>query len=357
MAMTAKELASRIGGTCDGDGDVLIHSIASIREAIEGQLTFVANSKYLADVQYTRASAILAPPEFNVSFRPVIRVNQPRLALIKAMELLTPAESRPISLNNGIHPLAFIGENVEFGTNVHVGPFAVIEDNAKIGADTLIYPGVYIGSKTRVGSHCQIHANVTIREGIQIGNRVIIHSGTVVGCDGFGYTEVDGKQYKVPQLGTVVIDDDVEIGANVTIDRATFGKTWIKSGTKIDNLVQIAHNVIIGEHCIIAAQTGIAGSTELENLVTLAGQVAVTGHIKIGHGTKVTGRSAVSKDIPPNVIISGHPAKPIKEDQKIKAHLQRLPNLSKRVHDLEKQVESLLKLIHKQTSTESGDEK
>jgi UDP-3-O-[3-hydroxymyristoyl] glucosamine N-acyltransferase len=354
MGITASELAVKIGGECEGDGNVIIHSIAGIREAVEGQVTFIAdsNSKYVADIKSTRASAIIAPKDIDIlSFmsngngnnghRAVIRADLPKLAMIKAQTLLAPKEKIAVSTNNGIHPLAFLGKDVTIGKGVHIGPFACVEDGSHIGDDTIIYPNAYIGSHCRIGAHCQVYPNVTIREDIQIGNRVIIHSGTVIGGDGFGYEAVNGEHYKVPQLGTVVIEDDVEIGANVTIDRATFGKTWIKKGTKIDNLVQIGHNVIIGENCIIVAQTGIAGSTELEDRVTLAAQVGVTGHIKIGSDTIVTGRSAVTKSIPSNACVTGHPAKPHKEDQKIMANVQRLPKLAKRVQELEQKLEEL----------------
>lgn len=351
MGITAKELALEIGGECEGNENVIIHSIAGIREATEGQITFIAdsNSKYVADIKNTRASAIIAPKDIDISIfmsngnghnghRAVIRADLPKLAMIKAQTLLTPKEKIAISTSNGIHPKAFVGKDVVIGKGVHIGPFACIEDGTHIGENTVIYPNAYIGPQCRIGANCQIYPNVTIREEVQMGNRVIIHSGTVIGGDGFGYEAVNGKHYKVPQLGTVVIEDDVEIGSNVTVDRATFDRTWIKKGTKIDNLVQIAHNVIIGENCIVVAQTGIAGSTELEDRVILAAQVGVTGHIKIGSDTIVTGRSAVTKNIPPDMVIAGHPPKPLKEEQKIKAHLQRLPQLAKRVQDLERQL-------------------
>ncbi len=368
MGITASELAVKIGGECEGDWNVVIHGIAGIREAVEGQITFIAdsNSKYAADIKNTRASAIIVPKDMDITtfmpngntnndHRAVIRTYQPKLAMIKAQTLLAPKEIMAVSTSNGIHPLAFIGKDVVVGKNVHIGPFACVEDGSQVGENTIIYPNSYIGPKCRIGSNCQIHPNVTIREGIQIGDRVIIHAGTVIGGDGFGYEPVNGQHYKIPQLGSVVIEDDVEIGANVTIDRATFDKTWIKKGTKIDNLVQIAHNVIIGENCIVVAQTGIAGSTELEDRVTLAAQVGVTGHIKIGTGTIVTGRSAVTKNIPSNVCVTGHPAKPHKEDQKIMVNVQRLPKLAKRVQELEQKVEEMSKLMNNHPP--AGEEK
>jgi len=341
MGITAGQLARNINGYCEGDSNVELDGINGIREATKGDLTFIAHTKYLPDVKTTQASAIIAPPGMELDFPVIIRSNQPRFALIKAIELLMPRECLPESMKQGVHPLAFIGEGVVFGKNVSIGPMAIIEDHTEIGDNSVIYGGTYIGHRCKVGTDCKIYPHVTIREEITLGDRVIIHSGTIIGSDGFGYTKEEGIHYKIPQRGTVVIEDDVEIGANVAIDRATFGRTWIKKGTKIDNLIQIAHNVVIGENCIIVAQVGIAGSSDIGNNVTLAAQAGVTGHVKIGDNSIVTGRAAVTKNIPADVIVSGLPAKPQKEDQKIMANLQRLPLIVKRLQELEVKVKEL----------------
>jgi UDP-3-O-[3-hydroxymyristoyl] glucosamine N-acyltransferase len=345
MAITAGELARHVGGYCEGDASVKLDGIAGIREAEPGDLSFIAHPKYVLDVKSTRASALIAPEGLEIDFPVIIRSSQPRLALVKAIEVLTPREIPPNSMKVGVHPLAFIGKDVSLGKGVQIGPFAVIEDNTEVGDHTLVYPGAYIGTRCKIGSDCLIYPNVTIREEIIIGNRVFIHAGTVIGSDGFGYTKEEGIHYKIPQRGTVVIEDDVEIGSNVTVDRATFGKTWIKKGTKIDNLVQIAHNVVIGENCIIVAQNGLAGSSEIGNNVTMAGQAALTGHIKIGDNVVITGRSAVTKNTPPNVVVSGAPARLQKEDNRIMANMQRLPELAKRLLELEHKVAELSKQL------------
>ena len=349
MAIKAGELAKHIGAVCEGNPDVELDGISGVKEATPGDLTFVVQAKYLADLKDSKASAVIAPPQMEVEFPCIIRAPQARLALVKAIELLTPRECPPESMQMGVHPLSFIGKDVKLGEGVCIGPLAIVEDHAEIGSNTLIYSGAYVGRCSKIGKDCKIYPNVTVREEVTIGDRVILHSGTVIGADGFGYTKEEGIHYKIPQRGTVVIEDDVEMGANVTVDRATFGRTWIKKGIKIDNLVHIAHNVIIGENTIIVAQTGIAGSTELGKNVTLAGQVAVTDHVKIGDNAIVTGRSAVSKNIPPGIIVSGHPAIAQKDDQRIRANLSRLPSMAKRLKELEEKVTELTERLERET--------
>ncbi|MCX7918159.1 MAG: UDP-3-O-(3-hydroxymyristoyl)glucosamine N-acyltransferase [bacterium] len=344
MQKTVREIAKQLGATFEGDGDTLIDSVAGIREAGPGQLSFIANAKYFADVEHTRASALIVPENAELKFRPIIRSAQPKLAFIKAMELFAPP-SPPIV--PGIDATAVLAHNVELGTDVYIGPNVVIEEGVQIGDHSIIYAGTYIGRGSKLGSQTRIYPNVTIWEKVSIGNRVTIHSGTVIGCDGFGYTETNGMQYKMPQLGTVLIEDDVEIGANVTIDRAALGRTWIKKGTKIDNLVHIAHNVVIGEHAIIVAQVGISGSVEIGDRVTLAGQAGIAGHLKIGSGTTVAAKSGVTKSIPPNVCVSGFPARLHRQEQRIQAHVQRLPKLVEKIKILEQRIEELeQKLSH-----------
>jgi UDP-3-O-[3-hydroxymyristoyl] glucosamine N-acyltransferase len=228
------------------------------------------------------------------------------------------------------------------GKNIAIGPFAIIEDNVILGDDTIVYGNSYIGHDTNIGTKCIIYPNVSIRERITLGNRVIIHCGTVIGSDGFGFAKIRGVQEKIPQIGTVLIEDDVEIGANVTIDRARFDKTIIGKGTKIDNLVQIAHNVIIGENCIIVAQAGISGSTIVGKGVILAGQAGLVGHITVGDGAVAAAQAGVTKSIPAHTMVSGYPARPHDVAKRVNACVQNLPQLYKRIKELEQKIEKLI---------------
>ena len=263
---TLDEIARIVDGEVAGDGKILITGISGIKEAKEGDLTFIANSKYIPLLEKTKASAVLASREIRTKQKPLIYTDNPSLAFAKMASFVIGQQQHHLK---GIHATALIGEGVQLGKEVTIGPYAVIEDNVRIGDRTIIYSGCFIGHDTKIGSHCLIYPNVSIRERITVGNRVIVHSGTAIGADGFGFTNVAGVHQKIPQIGTVVIEDDVEIGANVTIDRARFDTTFIGRGTKIDNLVQIAHNVHIGENCIIVAQAGISGSTTIEKDVIL----------------------------------------------------------------------------------------
>jgi UDP-3-O-[3-hydroxymyristoyl] glucosamine N-acyltransferase len=260
------------------------------------------------------------------------------LAFAKVVNLFSKeAQKHP----TGIHKHALVSSKAKVGKNVAIGAFAIIEDGANIGDNTIIYGGCYVGHGTKIGKDCLIYPQVCIRERLEIGNRVIIHSGTVIGSDGFGFANVRGVQHKIPQIGTVLIEDDVEIGANVTIDRARFDKTIIGKGTKIDNLVQIAHNVIAGENCIIVAQAGVSGSTVLGKNVTLAGQAGLVGHITVGDNAIVAAQGGVTKSVPANTMVSGYPAKPHDVAKKINACVQNLPNLYKKIRELEKRLEEL----------------
>ena len=244
---------------------------------------------------------------------------------------------KPITFGPGVHPTATIDPSAQLGERVSIQPHAVIEAGARIGDDTIIGAGTYIGHETVIGSACLIYPRVTIRERSRVGLRVIIHSGAVIGADGFGFEVVDGRQKKLQQLGFVQIDNDVEIGANTTIDRARFGRTWIQGGVKIDNLVQIAHNVVVGKNSIIVAQTGISGSTRVGERVTMAGQVGIAGHIEIGDGTVIAGQSGVSKDLRGGVWF-GYPAVPFAEAKQQIAWIHRLGKLFARVKEIEKKL-------------------
>ena len=338
MRKTVEEIATLIGGEVVGDGQVVISGICGIKEAKEGDLTFVANSRYLNLMDETKASAIITSREVKVAPKPIIRTDNPSLAFAKMVSLVSPDFAKH---PQGIHSTAIISDKVKLGKGIAIGAYAVIEDNVEIGDGTIIYPSVYIGRHTKVGKETLIYPQVTIRERIDIGSRVIIHSGTIIGSDGFGFVTVDGAHLKIPQIGTVTIEDDVEIGANVTIDRARFGKTVIGRGTKIDNLVQVAHNVVVGENCILVAQVGISGSTTIGKNVTLAGQAGVVGHVEIGNNTVVAARAGVTKSVAPNTCVSGFPAKPHQLAKRIYAFTQRLPNLFKLVSNLEDKIKKV----------------
>ena len=336
MHKTVKEIADLIGGQVEGDGSTIINSACGIKEAKQGDITFLANSKYQALMKTTGASAIIVPPEVAIPRdKAVIRYENPSLAFAKIMETLGPGK---ITYPPGTHPTAVIGKDVKLGKRVSIQAYVVIGDMAVIGDGTIVSAGSFIGKETQVGNMVLIYPHVVIRERITIGNHCIIHSGTVIGSDGFGYATVRGVHHKIPQIGTVVIEDDVEIGANVTIDRARFGKTWIKRGTKIDNLVQIAHNVVIGEDSILVAQTGISGSTVIGKNVVLAGQSGVTGHIEIGDNAIVGGQAGVTKSVPKGVMVSGYPAAPHNKAKKLQALINRLPKLYEKVANLEKKI-------------------
>ncbi|MFC1805138.1 UDP-3-O-(3-hydroxymyristoyl)glucosamine N-acyltransferase [Candidatus Omnitrophota bacterium] len=335
---TLKEIAQFIGGELIGDPSVQITGISGIKEAGEGDITFLANEKYLPLLEKTHASAVITSRELDKASRPIIRTDNPSLAFARIVSFVMPED---VVLLEGVHPSAVIGKGVSLGQGAAVGAHAVIEDGVRIGDKTVIYAGCFLGHHTIVGNNTLIYPNVSIRERITIGDRVIIHSGTVIGSDGFGFVEVDGKYHKIPQTGIVDIQDDVEIGSNVSIDRARFEKTVIGRGTKIDNLVQIAHNVTTGENCIIVAQAGISGSTTIGKNVTLAGQVGVVGHIKIGDNAVVMAQAGVSKSIPADTMVWGYPAKPIDKARKINAAVANLPRLFRSVNELKKKVEEL----------------
>ncbi|MBI3615647.1 MAG: UDP-3-O-(3-hydroxymyristoyl)glucosamine N-acyltransferase [Candidatus Omnitrophica bacterium] len=332
-----KAIAKLIGGKLIGKGDILITGICGIKEAKPGDLTFIANSKYLSLLESTKASAVITSTDVRIAPKPVIQTENPSLAFAKlaAMLLGPEGERHP----QGVSPKAVMGKGVRLGKGVAVQPFVVIEDDVVIGDRTVIYAHSYVGRRSRIGNDCLIYPNVSIREKVEIGHRVVIHSGSVIGSDGFGFATVKGIHHKIPQVGTVVIEDDVEIGANVTIDRARFEKTVIGKGTKIDNLVQIAHNVVTGSNCILVAQSGISGSTTLGNNVVLAGQSGVVGHISIGDNVMVGAQAGVSKSVPANTPVWGSPAKPLRKAKRLNAALQRLPELTRTVESMRKRLE------------------
>jgi UDP-3-O-[3-hydroxymyristoyl] glucosamine N-acyltransferase len=336
VTFTVKELAAISGGELVGDPTLRITGAASLSEAAQGEISFFTDRKYIGLLRKTRASAIFVPPDFSEPINAArIRVSDPMKAFEQVLLKFVP---KPITFPPGIHPSAIVDPSVQLGDQVSVQPLAVIEPGAKIGDDTIIGGGSYVGHETVIGSACHIHPNVTIRERSQIGSRVIVHSGAVIGADGFGFEMVDGRYQKIQQLGVVQIDDDVEIGANTTVDRARFGRTWIQQGVKIDNLVQIAHNVVIGKNSVIVAQTGISGSTRVGERVTIAGQVGIVGHIEIADGTIIAAQSGVAKSLPGGVWF-GSPAVPFADRKEQIAWIHRLGKLFARVKEIEKKLE------------------
>lgn len=337
-----KEIARLIGGDVVGDGQTMITGVCGIQEAKAGDITFVANSKYLTLLESTKASAVITAMDVKSRTKPIVRTDNPSLAFAKLVGILSPVSSQH---PKGISPKAVIAKGARLGRGVAVQAFAVIEKGAVVGERSVIYAGCYIGRGVRIGNDAVIYSNVSIREKVEIGHRVIIHSGTVIGSDGFGFETVNGVHHKIPQIGTVVIEDDVEIGANVTIDRARFGKTAVGKGTKIDNLVQIAHNVEMGQNCILVAQAGVSGSTRLGNNVVLAGQSGIVGHITIGDGVSVGAQAGVSKSVPANTAVWGYPAKPLPKAKRVNAALQRLPELYKTVEILRQRLSEVEKQL------------
>ena len=342
--MKLSEIAEFLHGELVGDPHLEISGLAKIEEAGPGDLTFVANPKYLKFVESTHAAAVLIAEENESVKIPHIKLEDPYLGFLQILERYYP----PLEPSfNGIHATAVISPSSHIAENVRIGPFTYIGENVNIAKNTIIYPCCVILDNVTIGQNCKIYSHVSIREGCLIGNDNIIHCGVVIGSDGFGFAPTGDVYKKIPQMGRVKIEDNVEIGANCTIDRATLGETLIKSGSKIDNLVQIAHNVIIGENTVVAAQSGISGSTKLGKNVTLAGQVGIVGHVKIGDKSILAAKSGVSKDVPPGEVWFGYPAQPIMKQKKIEASLRHLPELTKKLHNLEKLVFSLEEKIKK----------
>ncbi|MEI6124918.1 MAG: UDP-3-O-(3-hydroxymyristoyl)glucosamine N-acyltransferase [Pseudomonadota bacterium] len=337
MEATLKEIARLIGGTLEGNPDTVVRNITGIDKAGEGDLTFVANPKYAKYIEGTGASGIICSPDISVPGKNLLKVDNPYLAYAKIMNYIFPAQGQSCQIDER----AFVGKNVRLGQMVTLYPFAYIGDGCVIDDKVTIYPHCFIGCNVSIGEQTLIYPNVTVREGCRIGRRVIIQAGSVIGSDGFGFAKDGPKYYKIPQIGNVQIDDDVEIGAGNTIDRAALGTTWIQRGVKTDNQVHIAHNVIVGEDTVLVAQVGISGSTKIGNRVTLAGQVGTVGHITIGDDVIVGAKGGISADIPPGQIVSGAPHMPHRTWLKAVQSFQKLPDLRRAVHQLEKKVDEL----------------
>jgi UDP-3-O-[3-hydroxymyristoyl] glucosamine N-acyltransferase len=332
------ELAAQLECRLDGDGAIEITGAAGLEHAGPGQLTFFGNPKLKALLDATRASAVIVPDAAPAIPHAMLRSAHPYLTFARALTIFHP-RVRPAP---GVSPHAVIEADVEIGAEVSIGPFVVIGRGVKIGARTVIASHVSIGAETVIGDECDIRPHASIGSRVTLGHRIIIYDGVVIGSDGFGYAPTpDGHYFKIPQVGTVVIEDDVEIGANSTIDRASMGETRIGAGSKIDNLVQIAHSCTIGRDVILSAQVGLAGSTTIEDRVTLAGQVGVAGHLTIGNGTIVTAQSGVPNSIPAGALYSGYPAIDNRDWRKSSAIFARLPELRRQVIKLEERLAAL----------------
>ena len=326
--MRLSELAGALGCTLEGDGAIEIRGLRGIREAEAGDLTFLANPRYLEALSTSRAAAVILGPGAPRPPMAALRTPDPYLTFARALALFHPPALEP----PGIHPTAVLEEGVRVGAGVRIGAFSFVGAGSEIGEGSSVAPQVYVGRGVRLGRDCGIRPRSVLADGCWLGDRVVVQSGAVIGGDGFGYArDRDGRYHKIPQVGRVVLEDDVEVGANTTIDRATLGETRIGRGTKIDNLVQIAHNVVVGQDTVIVAQVGISGSTSIGARVTLAGQAGLVGHIRVGDGATIGAQAGVTKDVPEGVVLLGSPAIPHVEFKRQVAALARLPDLARAV--------------------------
>ncbi|HEY3899476.1 MAG TPA: UDP-3-O-(3-hydroxymyristoyl)glucosamine N-acyltransferase [Chthoniobacter sp.] len=343
--LTLREVANAIGAALPGDADpaMPISGAASIAEAGAGQITFYEHPKYLRALRATEATVVLVPPDFDETLSQIaLRVKNPSAAFDSILEKFAPlAPSR----NHGIHPSAVVHDTAEIDPTASIGAQAVIEAGVIIGARSVVGAQSFIGCDSQLGAECHVHPHAVLRERTILGARVVVHSSAVIGSDGFGFRLVEGGYRRLSHRGHVQLDDDVEVGAGTMIDRARFGRTWIQAGSKIDNLVHIAHNVIVGKHCLIVAQTGISGSAHLGSHVILAGQVGVVGHVEIGDHVTVTAKSGVSKNASANEHLMGTYGIPVKDARELVAHYHRLPKTVARLKKVEKELDELRKLV------------
>jgi len=337
MEMTLAQIASRVQGRIQGDGQKCITGVAPFETADGNDITFAGGHRFLKRLHETRAGAIFVPHDFAEEDDRVIRVKNPQIAFSHVVRIFYPS----IPSWSGISPVAHMGQNVQMGKEVAIAPFVVVQNHVTLGDRVTLHPHVVLGDHVIIGSDVEIFPNVTILNGTRIGSRVTIHAGTVIGGDGFGYTPDDGVYHKIPHLGIVQIDDDVEIGAGNTIDRATYGKTWIQKGVKTDNLVHIAHNVTVGENTLLVAQVGISGSTTIGRQSILAGQVGVSGHITIGDRVIIGAQSGIAGSVPDGVMISGSPEMPHKLWLRVQRIIPRLPEIKKKLGEMEKRLNEI----------------
>ncbi len=335
--LTVRELHEYVGGELIGSPEATVTGVASLEQAGPDDLAFLTSERHLKSAQTATIGALLVGRRLVDCPSPQIVVDNPAYAFARAAQQFFAQPARVRGIAQGITR----GEGVTIGADVSIWPGVTLGDRVSIGARVTLYPGVFIGDDSVIGEDSLLYPNVVVREGCRIGARVIIHSGTVIGSDGFGYVQYQGRHQKIPQLGGVVIEDDVELGANVTIDRATFGDTVIKRGSKIDNLVQVAHSVVVGEHNILVAQVGIAGSTTLGRYVMVGGQAGLADHLQIGDQVMIAAKSGVTRSLEPNQIVSGAPVMPHTTFLKAQAVIPQLPELRQRVRELEERLAAL----------------
>lgn len=338
LELPLAEIARQLGADLRGDGSLVIRGVAGLREARAGDLSFLADSRYQEALRDTGASAVLVSDKTPAPRVAHLVVDDPLAAFLRIVALFHPPlpEGEP-----GVHPSAVVAPDARLGERVSIGPQVVVEAAATIGAGAVLLAGAFVGRGATVGAQAVLHPRAVLRHGCEIGERVVVHSGAVIGADGFGYVFQQGAHRKVPQVGRVVVEDDVEIGANTTIDRATFGVTRIGRGSKLDNLVHIGHNVEIGEHSILCAQVGISGSARLGRFVVLGGQAGLVGHIEVGDGSRVGAQSGVTKSVAAGETVSGYPAQPHTRASRVYAALRQLPEALRTLRGLDRRVAAL----------------
>ncbi len=332
---TLEEIAGLVGGQLSGFGNPDIYGVTNIEEATEREITF-AVPPHLGKAAKSKAGAVILPKDAGADFpKPAILVDNPRAAFARMLELFNP----PLRVTREVHPAAVVSPEAQIGKNVAIMPGAVVDAGAVVGDGSVLYPHTYVGKDVKLGKDCLLYPSVTIYDGCQLGDRVVLHSGAAIGGDGFGYVTIEGRHRKVPQVGNVILGDDVEIGCNSCVDCGTTGSTIIGKGTKVDNLVHVAHNDIIGENCFLVAHVGISGSVKVGNNVTMAGQVATSGHLTIGDNCVFAGRSGITNDVPSNSVYAGFPAQPHKDWLKQQVLQKKLPDLMRRISELELKIE------------------
>lgn len=345
MNLTVGDLAAKLGGAVEGDGGALVTGVAGLKEAGPADVSFLANPRYAPQLAGTRAAAVIVPRDWTGGGPcPLIRVDSADKAFMQTAILMRPPIPPPPP---GVHHTAILASGVTLGKDVSIGPYCVLDAGVRIGDRSVLMAACCLGQGTVIGNDCRLYPHVTTREGTLMGNRCILHNGAVIGSDGFGYFPENGAWRKIPQVGIVEIGDDVEIGANTTIDRARFGKTVIANGVKIDNLVQIAHNVRIDEHSAIAGQAGFAGSATIGRRVQIGGQAGIAGHISVGDDCVVSAQAGVTKDVPAGTFAFGFPAMPADKAKRLHAHMMRLPALKDKIAGLEQRIAALEKSLPK----------
>ncbi len=349
MRVTVRELAEKLGGVVDGDSDAVVTGVSSVDYASEGDVVLAENEKFFKKACASRATCVVTAPNLGlaVSGKSIIRVENPADAFAEVLRLFQPEEELPAL---GVDKTAVVGSNVRLGSGVRVGANVFIGDRAVLGDSSIIHPNVYIGADVTIGESCVLHPGVVVYPRCRIGNRVILHAGVVIGADGFGYRRGESGLLKIPHVGIVEIGDDVEIGANSTVDRAKFGATIIGSGSKIDNLVHIAHNVKIGRNCVIVALSGVAGSVEIGDNVTLAAQAGVKDNVRIGDECVVAARAGVIGDLQKGSVVSGFPARDHFAEKRAQAAWLRLPEMLRRLKTLENEVQRLSAQVRGETN-------